>query len=215
MKLDGLTHELENDFLYELQHIPIYGNSNYSGTAAYFSEFSIKALFEKAHNILENDLNASLGGDIERIPPPLENIFVLKTAVLALKTFVEDARNEKIAKPRMIFNDNESELKKSADSLDNLADDYEKLYQELLEEIKKKINYELFAIQKPEVKDDETLIARVGSEGRPATQKDIEEVQMALAQVKRDEKLTLVTHHLVNFVVVKTRDMKKATVQGI
>jgi len=58
-------------------------------------------------------------------------------------------------------------------------------------------------IKVPDIKDDEVLIVKVGSDEYPATLEDIRNVQLALNQAKEDKTLTIVTHHLIDFIVVK------------
>ncbi len=41
----------------------------------------------------------------------------------------------------------------------------------------------------------ETLVIKVGTEDRPATSEQIQEIQLAFAQVSKDKDLTFVSHH--------------------
>ena len=62
-------------------------------------------------------------------------------------------------------------------------------------------------IQIPETKDDETLIARVGTEDRPASSENIKEVQILLAEMKANPDLIMVTHHAIDFIAIKSKDL--------
>jgi hypothetical protein len=46
---------------------------------------------------------------------------------------------------------------------------------------------------------DQVLIVTVGSEDRPASEKDITAIQEGLSQISEDKGLTFVTHHALHF----------------
>jgi hypothetical protein len=212
MKLRELRKELTQNFIYELQHVVVYENSKYAGRSQYYDNRSLKFLFKEATVQLMQDLGVRPVVILKDIPPNFKEILVLKTAILAIKNFADDIQN-KTDKIRMMFNDNEEDLMKTHVQMSEIANDYEKLYQELLIDLKLIINPTLYKIEKPEVKEDETLIIKVGTKDRPATEEDIKGVQLIFAQVKRDEKLTLITHHAIEFVVVKTKDLVKTEIK--
>ena len=63
--------------------------------------------------------------------------------------------------------------------------------------------------QMPEIdENEEILVVRVGSDERPASPKDLENMQKSLAQLAVDDSLTLVTHHCVDFAVLKKKFFK-------
>lgn len=80
-----------------------------------------------------------------------------------------------------------------------------------MKETKKPIKKE-FSI--PETQEDEILFIKVGSEERLATAKDIQDIQLALAQAKVDGNLTIITHHAVNFIVLKKKLLDNIVVAG-
>jgi hypothetical protein len=67
-------------------------------------------------------------------------------------------------------------------------------------------------IKIPEITDEEILIVKVGSDEYPATLEDIRSVQLALNQAKADKDLTIVTHHLIDFIVVKRSLLDKVII---
>lgn len=64
-------------------------------------------------------------------------------------------------------------------------------------------------IKIPEIDgEEEILVVRVGSDERPAGPKDLENMQKSLSQLRADDSLTLVTHHCVDFAVLKKKFFK-------
>ena len=71
-------------------------------------------------------------------------------------------------------------------------------------------------IKIPKLKKDEFLIVKVGSDERPATSKDIEDVNNCLKQSflhkNKKTRCNLTTHHLVDFFVVNKKAIQKAII---
>ena len=76
--------------------------------------------------------------------------------------------------------------------------------------MKNELNSKAYGV--PRVNDDEILVVKVGSDEFPASEEDIKDVQIALAQCYSDSALTLVTHHCIDFVVCNRKDLKNAEI---
>lgn len=55
----------------------------------------------------------------------------------------------------------------------------------------------------PKVDKGKVLVVKVGSDEYPASPRDLQEVQVQLAQIAADPNLTLVTHHCIEFEVLE------------
>ena len=66
----------------------------------------------------------------------------------------------------------------------------------------------------PTLGKDEVLIVKVGSEERPATDDNIKQMCDALAKCVKNRNLSIVTHHVIDFVVVKRSSLNGAIVQS-
>lgn len=58
-------------------------------------------------------------------------------------------------------------------------------------------------IKIPKVTEDDVLVVKVGTEEHPATENDIMNIQLLLSQCRTDKNLCLVTHHAIEFVILK------------
>lgn len=51
----------------------------------------------------------------------------------------------------------------------------------------------------PKRENDDILIVKIGSEERPASDEDIKNVQIILAQIQNNPELAIITHHCIQF----------------
>lgn len=65
-------------------------------------------------------------------------------------------------------------------------------------------------IKLPRATKDTVVVVRLGSDERPATSEDLERFQSVLSQAakRKDVPLTIVSHHLVDFMVMKRTLLK-------
>ena len=59
---------------------------------------------------------------------------------------------------------------------------------------------------------DDLLVVKVGTEKSPASYADIASIQVQLAHIKANPDLMLVTHHAIDFIVLKRALLKNAIV---
>ena len=121
----------------------------------------------------------------------------------------------KIDKVEMMLFETQEQAEEMSSAFTSLANVYQDSYNEEIQTIKNNAKKDVYIIHKPIVKEDEVLIVNVGNENRPASQQDINDVQTAFSQIAIDNKLAFVTHHLVNFSVVKTKDLPKEEIKEI
>ena len=127
-----MIKDIEQNFIYELQNIIIYGNSNYSGTAKYFSEYALEHFIYEATTCVTNDTKY-----IPIMPEtePTYQAILLKSVIIALKNVINDINN-KIEKVKMLLCE-EQEESKYIISFSSLVHDCENLYEETIKQIKK------------------------------------------------------------------------------
>ena len=61
----------------------------------------------------------------------------------------------------------------------------------------------------PTYSKDEILVVKVGTDERPASEDDIKEIQLLLAQAAANKSLCIVTHHAIDFVKIKRNCLQK------
>ena len=135
----------------------------------------------------------------------------LKTAVLAIRSCLNDIKND--SRKATFLCENKDELKQISITFEDLARDYEDLYKDTIKEVKSRIKSDVVLVNVPMLKENETLVVKIGNEDRPAREEDIEEVQKLFYKLKEDKKMSFITHHAVEFVVVKTNSLEKAIAQ--
>jgi len=67
-------------------------------------------------------------------------------------------------------------------------------------------------VKLPKITEEDILVVKVGSEDRPASKEDIENVQTLLAQASKNQNIAIVTHNLIEFVVIKRALLKNVIV---
>ena len=209
--LEGLIKDFETNFLYELQHIPIHAGSDYSGTMSYFSKSAIQQLISEAIRDVNDQIDQKSGFYLENLPDQLEIAVILKTAVLALRSCLDDIKND--SKKVTFLCENKEDVKQMSVTLEEIAKDYEDMYIDTIKDIKARMKSDIVLVRIPETKEDETLIVKIGNEDRPARGEDIKELQGLFNTISKDKKKSFITHHAIEFVVVKTDSLQKATVQ--
>lgn len=60
----------------------------------------------------------------------------------------------------------------------------------------------------PKNTETDLIVVKVGTETHPATEKDIQDVQIALAQCAADKNLSFITHHAIEFIAIKRAYLK-------
>ena len=72
----------------------------------------------------------------------------------------------------------------------------------------------------PKITDNDMLIVKVGTRDRPATVKDIKDVQQLLIKAREvqdclvQDQLTIVTHHAIEFITLNKQCLKNIIVTG-
>jgi len=67
-------------------------------------------------------------------------------------------------------------------------------------------------VKLPEVTEEDVLVVKVGSEECPASEQDIKNIQCLLAMALKDKNIAIVTHNIVEFVVLKRALLKNVIV---
>jgi len=217
--LKQVKKDVVNNFIYEMQNVPVYGGNSGAGNASYYSDWMLEQLIKESLKAVTEKLELKYTmEDIEDIPnfiiKPLETL----TAVKAIDGFITDVEHN-CPKPLTLFSDDKELLEKTKDTLITIKENYIEVYDDLIEFADLNIIKTLFKVEIPDVGDDEILVVKVGSDERPAREEDITAILDNLQQARslRDngEKVTVVTHHVIDFVKVKRQHLDPLYVEGV
>lgn len=214
----GVKENIINSYIYELQNIPVYGGVCV-GRAQYFDEISFTGLIKQAFLDVNKKLETHYRiEDIEKIPDFIITPIEMQTAIKALTCVLIDIEKGH-SKIFNLLGYNEEASNKAKEAFTHVKQQYETAYASLIDSAKKQVIDKICKIEVPEVEEDEILVVRVGNENRPASQEDIDTVlqnlEFAKNTTKNGEKVTLVTHHAINFVKVKKQNLDPPYVEGI
>jgi len=206
-----LIKEAETYFFYEVFNTPICTGTEYPGTIKYFSDSSMGKLLLKALQDVKEQIDSKATIFLEDLSNQLEVAVTLKTAILALRIILVDI--ETGAEKIKFYCSDKDNIKQMEVIYKDLVDDYENLYKETIEDIKRNLKSDTYLVKFPNLEEDETLVVKVGNEERPASEENIQEVIEILEKVKENKNLEIVTHHVMSFVVVKTKDLLNGKVK--
>ncbi len=207
--VDDMVLELENNFIYDLQNMVVYGGSCYAASVKYFNQTALTVFVKQAIGEVEKELSLTLLEGASLVNGSLRNLLLMKATCFALEQFLYDI---KIGAPKFVNLWIDFDKEETSERISDMLNDYKEAYSGAIFDFKKVINGDLRAITIPSCNEDEVLVIKIGSEDRPASEDDLRSVQLLLASSKNNPSLSIVTHHCFTFDVVKKKDLDNAIV---
>ena len=180
-----IANEVAENFLYELFYIP---NKDKNGTWSYFSDETLENCIEYRLKQLNH-----------------RNAVLLLSSCDLLNKIIQDIRNRTPLALRLLQDYEEETI----DSFEILKDDYLKVAKEIVE---KECQKETHLMIIPKITEEDILVVKVGTDDRPASSEDIQSVVESMEKVVKNKDTCIVTHHAINFSILKRSMLKNAIV---
>jgi hypothetical protein len=97
--IDDMVLELENNFIYDLQNMVVYGGSCYAASIKYFNETALTVFVKQAIGEVEKELSLTLLEGASLVNGSLRNLLLMKATCFALEQFLYDI---KIGAPKFV-----------------------------------------------------------------------------------------------------------------